>query len=151
MIRCALMLYFAMCKCCSQSANSFASVLFRQSLERCSVLDETLSSLARQYHGTKFLRIRASAIGFATTESAPTERMTSRRRAKEDADEDDEREDKDIDIDVDTDMLPTILVYKAGELEFSWVRADWEAGEAGLGELLKKFVSYFNIPFAQHN
>jgi hypothetical protein len=115
--------------------------LYDSSLERCALLDETLALLARQYHEIKFLRIRASSIGFATTESAPTERLKSNKKLKEDYDdenENDEDEDRGPNIDVDTDMLPTILVYKAGELEFSWVRADWEAGKDGLGELLKK-------------
>jgi hypothetical protein len=39
---------------------------------------------------------------------------------------------------VDTDMLPTLLVYHDGELVFNWVRVDWEAGNAGVEELLIK-------------
>jgi hypothetical protein len=39
---------------------------------------------------------------------------------------------------VDTDMLPTMLVYHDGELVFNWVRVDWEAGGAGVEELLIK-------------
>jgi hypothetical protein len=38
---------------------------------------------------------------------------------------------------VDVDMLPTILVYRAGELVYTWVRVDWEA-ETGLADLLQK-------------
>ena len=37
---------------------------------------------------------------------------------------------------VDTDMLPTMLVYHDGALVFNWVRVDWEAGGAGVEELL---------------
>lgn len=37
---------------------------------------------------------------------------------------------------VDTDMLPTLLVYHNGQLVHNWVRVDWEAGEAGIEELL---------------
>lgn len=42
------------------------------------------------------------------------------------------------DDNVDLDMLPTLLVYRSGELIFNWVRVDWEAGEAGIEELLDK-------------
>ena len=42
--------------------------------------------------------------------------------------------------DVDTDMLPTLLVYRDGELVHNWVRVDWEAGEAGVEELLSRYV-----------
>ena len=41
-------------------------------------------------------------------------------------------------VDVDTDMLPTLLVYRDGELVHNWVRVDWEAGEAGVEELLSR-------------
>lgn len=40
--------------------------------------------------------------------------------------------------DVDTDMLPTLLVYRDGELVYNWVRVDWEAGRAGVEELLSR-------------
>ena len=40
--------------------------------------------------------------------------------------------------DVDTDMLPTLLVYRDGELVHNWVRVDWEAGKAGVEELLSR-------------
>lgn len=39
---------------------------------------------------------------------------------------------------VDTDMLPTLLVYRDGELVHNWVRVDWEAGRAGVEELLSR-------------
>jgi hypothetical protein len=41
-------------------------------------------------------------------------------------------------VDVDTDMLPTLLVYRDGELVHNWVRVDWEAGKAGIEELLSR-------------
>jgi hypothetical protein len=44
----------------------------------------------------------------------------------------------DIESRVDTDMLPTMLVYRGGDLVHNWVRVDWEAGPAGIEELLKK-------------
>jgi len=38
--------------------------------------------------------------------------------------------------DVDLDMLPTILVYRDGELLHTWVRVDWEAGKDGIENFL---------------
>ncbi len=37
-------------------------------------------------------------------------------------------------------MLPTMLVYRNGELVHNWVRVDWEAGTAGIEELLETYV-----------
>lgn len=42
--------------------------------------------------------------------------------------------------DVDIDMLPTLLVYRDGELVHNWVRVDWEAGRAGVEELLSRLI-----------
>jgi thioredoxin-like negative regulator of GroEL len=43
--------------------------LYDSSLERCYKVDETLARLARSYTDTKFLRSKASALGFATLNS----------------------------------------------------------------------------------
>lgn len=45
---------------------------------------------------------------------------------------------------VDTDMLPTMLVYRDGELVYNWVRVDWEANRAGIEELLVKSVNIWS-------
>ena len=42
--------------------------------------------------------------------------------------------------DVDLDMLPTLLVYRDGELVHNWVRVDWEAGQSGIRDLLERCV-----------
>lgn len=58
-----------------------------------------------------------------------------------DHDEDDyesDEQDRYAEEDVDLDMLPTMLVYRAGQLIHNWVRVDWEAGAAGIDELLEK-------------
>ena len=63
----------------------------------------------------------------------------------DDNDNDNEEERSDggwEDDDVDTDVLPTLLVYRGGELVFSWVRVDWEAN-MGVEELLRRYVSAF--------
>ncbi|OCH93227.1 thioredoxin-like protein [Obba rivulosa] len=146
--------------------------IYDPSLDRCAILDETLSRLARQYTSTKFLRARAGAIGFATSGSSasnflsvggrrpfPIHRSRSRqilvpgRYPGEEDDpygdnDNDDDEDSDSDSDsqkeagwdddnVDTDVLPTLLVYRAGQLVHSWIRVDWEAKE-GVEELLKR-------------
>ncbi|KAG7448459.1 thioredoxin-like protein [Guyanagaster necrorhizus] len=128
--------------------------LYEPSLDRCYSLDETLSRLARSHPDTKFLRCRASALGFASSGSAVTKSTTHRpsRSIREDdddpySDKDDDHDEDDYDSDeqnhyaeedVDLDMLPTMLVYRDGQLIHNWVRVDWEAGAAGIDELLEK-------------
>ena len=133
-------------------------------------MDETLSRLARTYPYTKFLRARAGAIGFAsstaskpsllqaslTSSRLPSRGVVAGRRIQEkdeffddddeqdggdDNGEDDEREDGQWEDDeVDTDVLPTLLVYRGGELAHSWVRVDWEAKQ-GIEELLRRYAA----------
>lgn len=112
------------------SLNSYDSCdglgLVLQDLDRCIVVDAELSLLARRHFRTKFLRVRASAIGFAVSgPSFEAEYHKDDHYQEENEDE------------VDVDMLPTILVYRAGELVYTWVRVDWEA-ETGLADLLQK-------------
>lgn len=110
-------------------------------------MDDTLSRLARLYPQTKFLRARAAALGFASKGSS-TKRYASRQenmpgRFTDDDEEEEEKtpyydEEEYEEEDVDTDMLPTLLVYRDGELVHNWVRVDWEAGKAGVEELLSR-------------
>jgi hypothetical protein len=51
---------------------------------------------------------------------------------------DDDDEEGQNEENVDTDMLPTLLVYRDGELVHNWVRVDWEAGQAGVEDLLAR-------------
>ncbi|KAF7376321.1 Phosducin domain-containing protein [Mycena sanguinolenta] len=124
--------------------------LYEPSLDRCYLLDDALARLARIHPNTKFLRARASALGFTSTASPPSWRGAQIKypaRVHEDDTDDpydekdfeDEEEEEDIgDDDVDLDVLPTMLVYRDGELVHNWVRVDWEAGKAGIEELLDR-------------
>ena len=134
-----------------------------QALDRCDVLDSTMGKLAREHASIKFLRAKASAVGFASVppSTAPKRTVLSpsakhsvksgtiREEDEEDPygepeynEKDQEDEDDELDYDdednVDTDMLPTMLVYRGGDLVYNWVRVDWEAGSAGVEELLVK-------------
>jgi hypothetical protein len=40
----------------------------------------------------------------------------------------------------DPDVLPTLLAYKDGELEKTWIRVDWEIKDDGVEGLLKRYV-----------
>ncbi|KAG6328733.1 hypothetical protein ID866_10356 [Astraeus odoratus] len=132
--------------------------LYDPSLDRCYDLDDKLSKFARLYPQTKFLRARAASLGFATT-SAPTRCQSSYQKHTSmpgrfiNDDEDDpfgdddqvvkktqycDDEDEDDEVEVDTDMLPTLLVYRDGQLVHNWVRVDWEAGKAGVEDLLAR-------------
>lgn len=115
----------------------------------------------------KFLRARAGALGFASNASKasgpshshslskpPFQLHRSKSRkilvpgryptdSDEDSDHDASEEDESDggweDDAVDTDVLPTLLVYRAGDLVHSWVRVDWEA-TMGVEELLRRCV-----------
>lgn len=125
--------------------------LYDPSLERCYLLDEILARLARSFSETKFLRARASTLGFASTSTSSSKVAATRRLkppleineddpyADDDGDQDDDSDEEIVDDDnVDLDMLPTMLVYRDGELVHNWVRVDWEAGRGGVEELLNK-------------
>ena len=102
---------------------------------------------------TKFIRVKATAIGFALKSASDTgalggassKRKTSKRGdqtqylVSEEADFDEDHEDsEDEEGEADTDMLPTMLIYEKGELLHTWVRVDWEAGKDGIENLLLK-------------
>jgi hypothetical protein len=110
--------------------------------------------LARLYPDTKFLRVRAAALGFASTTSV-TQVQTSilqrlPRSSLRDGNDDDPYGDDDLEENedeivededgIDLDVLPTMLVYRDGELVHNWVRVDWEVGQAGVEELLDRLV-----------
>ncbi|KAF7321754.1 Phosducin domain-containing protein [Mycena kentingensis (nom. inval.)] len=124
--------------------------LYEPSLERCYKLDEQLAQMARTYADTKFLRARASTLGFTSSGRAAAPTLPRAPRKSMQDEEDDPYDEKDIgdydededeggsDDDVDLDMLPTMLVYRDGELVHNWVRVDWEAGQAGIEDLLDR-------------
>ena len=114
--------------------------------------------MARTSPHTKFLRARAAVIGFASLEPRPTGALGSKstlsRHDKElytlsensDFSKLEHTEDglsdgydyESEEVDVDLDMLPTILVYRDGELLHTWVRVDWEAGKDGIENFFLK-------------
>lgn len=122
-------------------------------MERCATIDEALIRVARASPHTKFLRARAAAIGFASLGRPSTgtfgSKSTLSRNDKElytlnensdfsqlEHTEDDLGDYESEEEDVDLDMLPTILVYRDGELLHTWVRVDWEAGKDGIENFL---------------
>jgi hypothetical protein len=78
------------------------------------------------------LRARATTLHFSL--------LPSSRPQTEHDDEDDEEEEEEVEA--DPDVLPTMLVYKDGELERNWIRVDWEIGEGDLEGLLRRSVFY---------
>jgi hypothetical protein len=118
------------------------STYMLQSLDRCILLDNTLSLLARAHPSVKFIRTKAGALGFATH---TTRTQSSKARNTSYSDDDEEKEEEEEES-VDTDMLPTVLVYRGGHLIHNWVRVDWvireEVGSLDLDiqSLLEKYV-----------
>ena len=78
------------------------------------------------------LRARATTLHFSL--------LPSSRPQTEYDDEDDEEEEEEVEA--DPDVLPTMLVYKDGELERNWIRVDWEIGEGDLEGLLRRSVFF---------
>ncbi|QRV78333.1 phosducin-like protein [Ceratobasidium sp. AG-Ba] len=118
--------------------------IYELGITRCSAVDDALARLARSYVSTKFVRTRASAIGFAAKSTSSNASLFDPRVAprnlttdEDDFDEEDPTGGKPA-IEVDTDMLPTLLVYRGGQLEHTFIRVDWEAGDAGIHNLLVK-------------
>jgi len=115
--------------------------IYELGIARCSAVDETLAKLARSHVSTKFVRTRASAIGFAVISSGPDQPLIDPRVAPRRAmhgSEDEVEDDPESHIEVDTEMLPTLLVYRGGQLEHTFIRVDWEAGDSGIQNLLIK-------------
>ncbi|KIL61323.1 hypothetical protein M378DRAFT_167142 [Amanita muscaria Koide BX008] len=122
--------------------------IYDPSLERCEDLDNTLLRLARLCPEVKFIRARASALGFATSTLSPSAHNSNREVTygrylnnsyyEKDESDSDYDDDRDGENEVDFDMLPTLLVYRDGELVHNWVRVDWEAGPAGVEYLLER-------------
>ncbi|EJT99763.1 hypothetical protein DACRYDRAFT_117929 [Dacryopinax primogenitus] len=111
--------------------------IYDSSVEACHSLDTTLALLARSYPYTKFLRSRAAALGFASLLSGGSSQDRTARL--DDLVEDEEWEYEEEEDEVDLDMLPTMLVYKAGDLKQNWIRVDWDAKDAGgVEQLLMK-------------
>jgi len=79
------------------------------------------------------LRARATTLHFSLL---PSSRPSSGRA--ETSDDDDEDEEEEEEVEADPDVLPTMLVYKDGELERNWIRVDWEIGDGNLEELLRR-------------
>ncbi|BGP16809.1 hypothetical protein JCM10213_004657 [Rhodosporidiobolus nylandii] len=87
--------------------------LYEPEIPPCHYLNQHLSSLARSYPSTKFLRAAASELEFMSDH-----------------------------LGTDVDCLPTVLLYRGGELEHVWVRFDLElrAGEVEEGEQARREI-----------
>ncbi|KAG9099373.1 hypothetical protein FRC06_005343 [Ceratobasidium sp. 370] len=99
-----------------------------------------------------FVRTRASAIGFAAVSSGASPSAFDPRVAPRHPvidDDEDEGEAVEPVIEVDTDMLPTLLVYRAGQLEHTFIRVDWEAGDGGIQNLLIKHGVISSMSFSE--
>ncbi|GAC92942.1 hypothetical protein PHSY_000502 [Pseudozyma hubeiensis SY62] len=100
--------------------------IYSKAVAQCNMLTSSLSSLARQYPQTKFLQVQAAAIGFGRDADAETE------------EEFDEYNSKTLEV------LPTVLVYRAGRLVANLVRVDLDplwgrGGEQDARDLLEKY------------
>lgn len=104
------------------------STLTAQDLPRCSsLLASTLAVALRLPPGSpvRLLRARATSLEFSLL--PPTD-----------------PNDPDEEVRPDKDVLPTLLAYRNGELQKTWIRVDWEVGEDGVEGLLRRYVRSSN-------
>ncbi|EPQ29375.1 uncharacterized protein PFL1_03130 [Pseudozyma flocculosa PF-1] len=112
--------------------------IYSRGVEACAVLTSALSSLARTYPRTKFLQVQASAIGFGGARPRHDDGTI------DEDDEEDEGGDARARQDRAADVLPTLLVYRGGELVANLVRVDleeaWRGGtEPAIRDLLSGY------------
>ena len=103
--------------------------IYSKAVAQCNVLTASLASLARQYPRTKFLQVQAAAIGFGKSSHQ---------------DDDEEEEEYDEYNPKTLEVLPTVLVYRAGSLVANLVRVDldpmWNRGrEQDVRDLLEAY------------
>lgn len=104
--------------------------IYSKAVAQCNALTASLASLARQYPRTKFLQVQAAAIGFGKSVNTDDD--------DEDEEEYDEYNPKTLEV------LPTVLIYKAGTLVANLVRVDldpmWKQGrEQDVRDLLDSY------------
>lgn len=87
------------------------------------------------------LRARATTLHFSLLPSSRTKGGRAERRSARQEDEDEDEDEEEEEVEADPDVLPTMLVYKDGELERNWIRVDWKIGEGNLEELLRRYVA----------
>lgn len=115
-----------------------------QDIPRCQVLLTHMLHLSLNLPPTStpltLLRARATSLSFSLL--PPSESGTGGGNATDDYDEEDQYEDEpEPKGRPDPDVLPTILAYRDGELERTWVRVDWELKEDGVEGLLRRWVA----------
>ncbi|CDW96823.1 hypothetical protein [Sporisorium scitamineum] len=85
--------------------------IYSKAVAQCNALTASLASLARLYPHTKFLQVQAAAIGFG----------------RSDDDDDEDEEEFDEYNSKTLQVLPTVLVYRAGKLVANLVRLDLDS------------------------
>lgn len=113
-----------------------------------------MAKLARTSPRTKFIRVKATSIGFALKKASETGALGASSKGSkirgdqekyilsEDSTFPEDEYDEEDEAEADTDMLPTMLIYEHGELRNTWIRVDWEAGKDGIENLLLKYAFF---------
>ncbi|RXK41992.1 hypothetical protein M231_00713 [Tremella mesenterica] len=112
--------------------NGWAVVLIYESeIQRCQTILASMLHLSLNLPPTivplALFRARATTLSFSLLPHLQPD------PEDEYSDEEDERKGK-----PDPDVLPTLLAYRNGELEKTWIRVDWDVGEEGVEGLLRK-------------
>lgn len=106
------------------TAFRFESKLMCQEVPRCNALLASMLALALQLppgSPLTLLRARATSLEFSLLPPIDPHDLDEEARP-------------------DKDVLPTLLAYKNGDLQKTWIRVDWEVGEDGVEGLLRRYV-----------
>lgn len=114
-----------------------------QDLTRCQTILTSLLSLSLALPSmhlsspVTLLRARATSLSFSLLPGPPASHPKANHGAENNDEEDEETEEEEERM-ADPDVLPSLLAYKDGELEKSWIRVDWDVGDDGVEGLLRR-------------
>ncbi|ODN82894.1 hypothetical protein L202_01151 [Cryptococcus amylolentus CBS 6039] len=123
-------------------SERFLEVVERQGwgLSRCDALSTSLLHLSLNVPDgvpISLYRARATALRFSLVPPTPQTVSSHRQNTSEDSEMAWDEEGQPLGV-PDPDVLPTLLAYKDGELEKTWIRVDWDVGKDGIEGLLRR-------------
>ncbi|OXB39477.1 hypothetical protein LQV05_000685 [Cryptococcus neoformans] len=113
-------------------------LIYEPGIPRCNALSASLLHLSLNLPTSLSIalyRARASTIAFSLL---PASSSTTTSFVIDDEFRVKEVEDKEPKRLPDPDVLPSLLAYKDGELEKTWIRVDWDVSEDGIEGLLRR-------------
>ncbi|CAD6914940.1 unnamed protein product [Tilletia controversa] len=125
--------------------------IYEKSVPACRILTAALASLARQYPHSKFIQVRALAVGFGLSEDETAQDDDD----DEELDEAQFRDKEESLLAKVAPVLPTLHIYFGGELRANLVRVDlgddWQGGrETAIRDILQHHQAISDLRGAGH-